>query len=106
LLRTVLRQFWWPLTVAAALVLGGVTVAKGYANLSAAQEELDQVRASTMRLEKENRALYRTVLRLRGDPQAMERACRRDMGVVRPDEVVYQDPGDGVAPLAKAGEGQ
>lgn len=104
MLKSALRQSWWPLVVAVALVLGGVTVSRGFSNLSSAQEELHQLSQSNKRLEKENRALYRTVLRLRGDPQAIERTCRRDMGVVRPDEVVYQDPDGGAAPLTRAGE--
>jgi cell division protein FtsB len=104
LLKSGWRQFWWPLALAVALVLSGVAVTKGYANLGAAREELDQARQTNRRLEKDNRALYRTVLRLRGDPQAAERACRRDMGVVRPDEVVYQDPGAEASPLGRVKE--
>ncbi len=80
----------WPLLVAGVLALCGLGLARGLSHLSQVQEELTQVRATNQRLDKENNAMYRQVLRLRSDPQALERACRHDMGVVRPDEVIYQ----------------
>ncbi len=49
------------------------------------------------RLERENTALEQTVARLRrevkalrGDPAALERAAREELGYVRPGEIVYK----------------
>ncbi len=92
------RYMGWPLLLAGILLLSGVAVKRGFANLAEATEELDSLRASNQRLERENRSLYRQVLRLRGDPLALERACRRDMGLVRADEVVYQAPNPSSGP--------
>jgi len=91
----------WPLLVAGVLVLCVLGLARGLSSLSHMQEELQQVRQTNQRLDKDNRAMYRQVLRLRSDPQALERACRRDMGVVRPDEVVYQQEQPLPKPVAK-----
>ncbi|MFH2128356.1 MAG: septum formation initiator family protein, partial [Pseudomonadota bacterium] len=66
---------------------------RGAANLSGLQQELDQARQINERLDQENRALYRQVQRLRQDKTALERAARRDMGLVGDDEVVYTGPG-------------
>lgn len=91
----------WPLLVAGVLALCALGLTRGLSHLSQVQEELQQVRATNQRLDKENSAMYRQVLRLRSDPQALERACRRDMGVVRPDEVVYQQEQPLPRPAAK-----
>lgn len=80
----------WPLIVAGVLALCVLGLMRGISHLNQVKDELNQVRATNQRLDKENNAMYRQVLRLRSDPQALERTCRRDMGVVRPDEVVYQ----------------
>ncbi len=82
----------WPLLLAASLLICGFTVYRGTENLGRIQEELAQVRDTNQRLDQQNRALYRSVLRLRNDPRALERSCRLKMGVVRPDEVVYRFP--------------
>ncbi len=84
------RNLWWPLLVVAVVAVSGLAVVRGVGNLGRVQDELQQVRQANLRLERDNRAMYRLVQRLRSDPQAVERACRRDMGFVRGDEVVYQ----------------
>lgn len=91
----------WPLLVAGVLALCVLGLTRGLSNLSQVREELQQVRATNQRLDKENRAMYRQVERLRSDPQALERTVRRDMGVLRPDEVVYQQEQPLPKPAAK-----
>lgn len=78
-------------SVAAAVVLICAVVAySGVANLLEAKAQLAELRSTTRQLAKESQGLYRVVIRLRSEREAVERACRRDMGMVRPDEVVYQ----------------
>jgi cell division protein FtsB len=95
---------WWPVVAAGVLVISAFLVMRGLANLNQMQEELKQVRQANQRLERDNRAVYRTVLRLRSDSQALERAVRRDMGLVRADEMIYQDPSSAPASLGKPGD--
>ena len=86
-------RYWWPLILAAVLIICAVVIYKGVAGLNHLRAELAQVRQTNQRLDAENRALYRQVLRLRQDKAALERAARREMGLVGDDEVVYTTPG-------------
>ncbi|MFH1060375.1 MAG: septum formation initiator family protein [Pseudomonadota bacterium] len=91
-----LRGLWWPLVLAAAVLVSGVTLGRGFANLHQLREELNQVRQTNQRLDRENRAMYRLALRLRGEGEALERVVRQEAGLVRPGELVYQlGPGQG-----------
>ncbi len=85
-----LRGLWWPVLLLAAVLVSGLALGRGFANLHNLQEELRQVRQTNQRLDQDNRAMYRLALRLRGEGEAMERVCRQEGGLVRPDEVVYQ----------------
>ncbi len=84
-------NFWWPAILLSAIIVCGVTLYRGFANFNKVQDELAQVRETNQKLDAENRALYRKVLRLRGDARAQEQAARQGMGLVRADELVYTD---------------
>ena len=80
-------------SVAALIVLACAALAyQGVSNLVSAKSRLAELRAANQKLADESRVLYRKVTRLRSDPRAVEQACRSKMGLVRPDEVVYQTP--------------
>ena len=85
------NRLWWPILVLAVLTACGLLVARGASNLSQVQEDLEQLSRTNQTLDRENQTLYREVERLRNDPQATQRASRRQMGLVRQDEVVYQE---------------
>ncbi|MEW5912732.1 MAG: septum formation initiator family protein [Thermodesulfobacteriota bacterium] len=87
------RVPWRPLILAAVVLLCALVVYRGAAHLSRMQEELNQARQINQRLDQENKALYRQVQRLRSDKAALERAARREMGLVGPNEMVYQNRG-------------
>jgi cell division protein FtsB len=86
-------RYWWPIILAAVIILCALVVYRGASNLNHLRAELDQARQANQRLDAENRALYRQVLRLRQDKAALERAARREMGLVGEDEVIYTAPG-------------
>jgi cell division protein FtsB len=94
------KRYWWLLLMVAVSLVCVLVVYRGAANLSRVQEELRQSRSTNQRLDTENRALYRQVRRLRGDKAALEKAARREMGLVGEDEVVYQKSG----PAKKSGK--
>ncbi|MBW1741311.1 MAG: septum formation initiator family protein [Deltaproteobacteria bacterium] len=50
----------------------------------------DRLNRSNLDLEKKNRALYRSIQRLKYDPEFVENIARSELGMVRKDEVVYQ----------------
>jgi len=95
--------YWWPVILLAVVVICGFTLYRGFTNFNKVQDELYQVRQTNQRLDAENRALYRKVQRLRGDAKAQELAARKDMGLLRPDEVVY---GEAPAQAASAAPSQ
>lgn len=45
---------------------------------------------SNLELQKKNRALYRSIQRLKYDPEFIENIARSELGMVGKDEVVYQ----------------
>lgn len=91
----------WPLVLGTVVALCALGLYRGRSHLGQVREELAQVRATNQHLDKENRAMYRQVDRLRSDPQYLERTVRHDMGVLRSDEVVYQAEQPLARPLPK-----
>ena len=85
-------NIWWPAILLVVAMICGVTLYRGFAGFTKVQDEISLVRQTNQRLDAENRALYRRVLRLRGDAKAQEGAVRQEMGLVRADELVYADP--------------
>ena len=92
------RNTWWMVLVASVLAVCAFAVYRGSSQLIQVQEELAQVRKTNQNLDQENRTLYRQVQRLRNDNQALEKVCRQEMNLVRPDEVVYQTSGKDAKP--------
>ena len=45
---------------------------------------------SNLELQKKNRAVYRSIQRLKHDPEFIENIARSELGMVGKDEVVYQ----------------
>lgn len=66
---------------------------RGTAQLSSLRAELTEINEQNLHLDLANRDLYRRVQRLRDDPQAIEQACREELGLLRADEIVYKRPG-------------
>jgi cell division protein FtsB len=59
--------------------------------------ELDRLRETRRTLIEENAALtrenlhlYRTIDRLQNDPTFVENVARRELGMIRPDELIFQ----------------
>ena len=64
----------------------------GADNIRQAEAQLDAIYQTNYNIDRENRAMYKLAKNLRQDRAAMERLCRQELGVVRPDEVVYLLP--------------
>ena len=45
---------------------------------------------SNLELQKKNRVLYRSIQRLKNDPEFIENIARNELGMVGKDEVIYQ----------------
>jgi cell division protein FtsB len=64
--------------------------AEGLPRYRALRAELQQTRESNARLRREVIDLQRQVVRLRDDPEAIERIARDEIGMLRGDELVFQ----------------
>ncbi len=80
-----------------ALLLGVMALAtafgeRGLVRLVGLTRDLDALVGATARLAEENRRLAAEIASLRQNPRALEAAARRDLGLVAPDELVFEFP--------------
>jgi len=61
---------------------------RGAADLYQLKLERDRLRQANAELQKRNEAQYRTIERLKHDPEFVESIARREFGMIRKDEVV------------------
>ena len=62
---------------------------RGLLALQAARRDLDALSARVTALRSENLALQRRIRRLREDPAAIEELARRELGLIKPGEIVF-----------------
>ena len=74
------------------LILGGFTFfgEKGIVHLLRLQKEVTQIRERNVKLEEENEKLKEEVRRLRSDKRYIEEIARRELGMVKEGEIIYQ----------------
>lgn len=61
---------------------------RGAADLYQLKLERDRLQVANLKLQKKNRALYRTIERLKNDPDFVENIARTELGMTRRDEMV------------------
>jgi cell division protein FtsB len=76
--------------VAAALLCASAIDPEGLRKWRRLAREADRIAADNRDLARENERLRREVRALQGDPAALERAAREDLGYVRPGEIVLK----------------
>jgi len=74
------------------LILGGFTFfgEKGIVHLLRLQKEVARIRERSVKLEEENEKLKEEVRRLRSDKRYIEEIARRELGMVKEGEIIYQ----------------
>jgi cell division protein FtsB len=75
--------------VAAALIVNSLIGERGLLETWRVKREHDELAASMWGLRTENARLAEEIQRLREDPKAIEDVARRDLGLIRPGEVVF-----------------
>lgn len=88
---------WAAAAAMGAYLLVTVFGNQGFFTLKSLQQELSAVQEENAELEKENMDLYRTINRLKNDPEYIEHTARRELHMVAPDETVFKfvaDPKD------------
>jgi cell division protein FtsB len=75
------------LTAAGCLLLS-MADARGFRRYFRLRQEMSELKERNKRLSDQNQTLVREIQALRGDPEALERAAREELGFVKPGEVV------------------
>ncbi len=92
--RTHQRRFslWWlvPVGVLLGFALFGDN---GVVDLIRRHQYRQQLQSQVDQLRRENEQLHREIEALKSDWRTIEAIARQKLGMVRPDEVVYQFPG-------------
>jgi cell division protein FtsB len=81
-------------TVAIFIAMAGFLAAilfgdKGYMELRRLRTVHDRLQHSNARLGEENLQGYRTIDRLKSDPVYVEHVARRELGMIRADELIF-----------------
>jgi cell division protein FtsB len=63
---------------------------KGLSDLFKLRSERDRLMNQNVQLKKENDTLYRTIERLRNDPDYIESVARKELGMIKKDEVILK----------------
>jgi len=79
---------WAVVLFSCALLLDGLLGDRGLARSIRARQELRVASESLDRLKVENAALRDEARRLQGDPATLEAVARRDLGLIRPGEIL------------------
>jgi len=74
---------------AIVLVIDALFGERGFVETMRARQEYDQLAASIARLKADNTRLREQARRLREDPSAVEDLARRELGLIRPGEVLF-----------------
>jgi len=91
-----LRRWSFRLLVAGAMALGAGYLPyraygpDGVARTLRLQRDLDGLEARNRVLQEENQRLRQRVHSLKEDPRAIERVARDELGLVRPEDIVFQ----------------
>ena len=74
------------------LILGALTFLgeKGILHLLRLQKEVAQIKESNIKLEEENQKLREEVKRLQNDKRYIEEIARKELGMVKEGEIIYQ----------------
>ena len=62
----------------------------GLADLFKLKSERDRLLQENARLQRENLDMYRTIERLKNDPEYIESIARKELGMIRRDEIILK----------------
>jgi len=80
------------LLLAAVAVPLKILDSEGLERVERLDRELEDLEASNRQLERENDALRREIHAFHSDPRYVEKIARDELGMVGPDEIIYQFP--------------
>lgn len=98
------RLFFVPAAVIVFILYFTVFGDRGLLRINHLHRDLDEMQKRVSELKEENEQLKREISALQSDRRYLESIARRDFGLVRSNEVVYQFPGYGKSPAQQGGE--
>lgn len=82
---------FWLISILLVIYLGRTVFGDyGLYELNRMSAELETLKAENARLEEENIALYRTINRLKDDPEYIEHIARQELQMIGKDEIVFK----------------
>ena len=75
--------------VGSVLLVNALAGENGFLDTIRARRQYQDMASSVARLERENAALREQARRLREDPKTIEDIARRDLGLIRPGEMMF-----------------
>ena len=81
-----------------AMLLFSLFSDKGLSDYFALKTERDRLVLENIRLKEKNDELYRTIERLRNDPEYIESVARKELGMIKEDEVILTPKKQGSSP--------
>jgi len=75
--------------VACVLLVNALAGENGFLDTIRARQQYQDMAVAVVRLERENASLREHARRLREDPRTIEGIARRDLGLIRPGEILF-----------------
>lgn len=86
-----MRRSWAILLGAVAFSVGAMALdPAGYRHAKTLRQDIRRIQEENATLRKGNERLRQELRRLADDPQALEQAAREELGLMRPDEVIFR----------------
>ncbi|HJV36009.1 FtsB family cell division protein [Geomonas sp.] len=96
------RLYLTPLAIIAFILYFTVFGDRGLLRINHLHRDRDEMQKRLLEVQGENDRLKREIAALQSDRRYLESIARRDFGLVRGNEVIYQFPGKGPAPTPQA----
>ena len=98
------RLFFVPAAVIVFILYFTVFGDRGLLRINHLHRDLDEMQQRLTELRQENEKLKREIAALQSDRRYLESIARRDFGLVRSNEVVYQFPPQSKTPAPQVGQ--
>ena len=86
-----LKVAFYGVVILLCLYLGQIVFGnQGFFDLQQLQSELATLKEENAKLKQKNQTLYRTVQRLKNDPEYIEHVARQELQMIGEDEVVFK----------------
>jgi cell division protein FtsB len=82
------KWLWASVTVAFVLAAWSASAEGGFRRYLSLSQQVESLRVKNRLAAEENARMLKEVEALRGDPKAIERSAREELGFIRPGEVV------------------